>query len=70
MHLCCNIDPESLLEYGEEVLVERFGVVSMPNQVTGRCYGCRRPLEPQTSSRIYRGIQDIAAHKCTLQLVI
>lgn len=66
---CCRMRRASLLEYGGAVLVGRSWEVSMPDRETGRCCGCRRPLEQRTSSRIYRGTQDIAAYIHEIWLV-
>ncbi|CAL5418508.1 unnamed protein product [Camellia sinensis] len=55
VHRGCSNDPMSLLVYGGEAQGERYKAVSMPNQVTGKCSGYHRPLEPQISSQICPG---------------
>ncbi|KAG2260747.1 hypothetical protein Bca52824_080041 [Brassica carinata] len=42
-------------EYGEEAHAGRYGAVSMPDQVTGRCFLYRMRLASQTSSQICPG---------------
>lgn len=51
-HRGCSTDPGSSREYGEEAHEGRSEGVSKLNQATGKCYGCRRLLGQQTSSRI------------------
>ena len=60
MPLGCRMHQGSWLVYGEEVHGGRCAEVSMLNQVTGRCFGCRMLLEPQTSSQTCPEIPNIA----------
>lgn len=60
LHHDCSTGPMSLQEYGEAAHEGRFGAMSMPNQVIGRCCGYHKPLASQISSQICLGTPDKA----------
>lgn len=61
----CRIDQVFWREYGGEAHVGRYGAVSTPSQVTGRCFLYRMRLASQTSSQIYPETLDTAAQPQT-----
>ena len=61
LHRGCRIDQEFWQEYGGEAHVGKYGAVSMPNQVTGRCFLYRMLLASRTSSQICPGTLSRAA---------
>jgi hypothetical protein len=69
-HPCYNIDPRSSQEYDGEVHEGRCEAMSIPDQVSGKCFECHMLLVLQTSSQTCKGIQDRVVQQKHIKLVV